>query len=120
MSKHTQIKLLIVDDHPALRKGLREVEEIHSQITVVGEAGNGAEALRQTSSLRPTVVLLDYRSPMSPVTKSVAGSRKSIHQFMFYSSPLTRPSQPSAPRLPQGRPAICSRRMTRRRLWMRF
>lgn len=63
MSKHTPIKLLIVDDHPALRKGLREVEEICSQISVVGEAGTGAEALKQTASLRPTVVLLDYRLP---------------------------------------------------------
>ena len=61
MSKPSHIKLLIVDDHPALRKGLREVEEINSQIKVVGEAGNGAEALKEAASLRPNVILLDYR-----------------------------------------------------------
>jgi two-component system response regulator DevR len=63
MSKQTPIKLLIVDDHPALRKGLREVEEINPQIKVVGEAGNGAEALKQTALLQPHVILMDYRLP---------------------------------------------------------
>jgi len=63
MSHQTPIKLLIVDDHPPLRKGLREVEEINRQIVVVGEAGNAAEALKQTALLRPTVILLDYRLP---------------------------------------------------------
>ena len=88
MSKHTQIKLLIVDDHPALRKGLREVEEIHSQITVVGEAGNGAEALRQTSSLRPTVVLMDYRLPDvsgHEVCRRIKEKHPSVH-VLFLSS----------------------------------
>lgn len=66
MSKHARIKLLIVDDHPALRKGLREVEEIDPQIEVVGEAGTGAEALKQANLLRPNVVLLDYRLPDVP------------------------------------------------------
>jgi DNA-binding NarL/FixJ family response regulator len=61
MSKPPLVKLLIVDDHPALRKGLREVEEICSQISVVGEAATGSETLNQIASLRPTVVLLDYR-----------------------------------------------------------
>jgi DNA-binding NarL/FixJ family response regulator len=63
MSKPPPIKLLIVDDHPALRKGLREVEEINPQIKVVGEAGTGAEALKQATSLHPDVILLDYRLP---------------------------------------------------------
>jgi DNA-binding NarL/FixJ family response regulator len=63
MSKIPPIKLLIVDDHPLLRKGLHEVEELDPNIKVVGEAGNGSEALRQTAILRPQVVLLDYRLP---------------------------------------------------------
>lgn len=66
MNKPTPIKLLIVDDHPALRKGLREVEEINPQIEVVGEAGDGAEALKQTALLKPDVILMDYRLPDLP------------------------------------------------------
>jgi DNA-binding NarL/FixJ family response regulator len=66
MKKSNSIKLLIVDDHPALRKGLREVEEINPQIEVVGEAGTGAEAEKQAAALRPNVVLLDYRLPDLP------------------------------------------------------
>ena len=88
MSKHTPIKLLIVDDHPALRKGLREVEEINSQIAVVGEAGNGAEALKQTALLRPTVVLLDYRLPDvsgHEICRRIKAKHPSVH-VLFLSS----------------------------------
>ncbi len=66
MKKQKSIRLLIVDDHPALRKGLREVEEINSTIEVVGEAGTGAEAVKQASALQPEVVLLDNRLPDLP------------------------------------------------------
>ena len=88
MSKHTPIKLLIVDDHPALRKGLREVEEVNSQIAVVGEAGNGAEALKQTALLRPTVVLLDYRLPDvsgHEICRRIKAKHPSVH-VLFLSS----------------------------------
>jgi len=53
MKRQNSIRLLIVDDHPALRKGLREVEEINSQIEVVGEAGTSAEAVKLASALQP-------------------------------------------------------------------
>ncbi len=88
MSKATPIKLLIVDDHPALRKGLREVEEISSQISVVGEAGNGADALKQAALLRPTVILLDYRLPDIPgheVCRRVKEKQPNV-QVLFLSS----------------------------------
>lgn len=88
MSKPPPIKLLIVDDHPALRKGLREVEEINPQIKVVGEAGNGAEALRQTASLHPDVILLDYRLPDVPgheICRAVRQKHPAVH-VLFLSS----------------------------------
>ncbi len=88
MSKHSKIKLLIVDDHPALRKGLREVEEICPEIEVVGEAGSGAEALKQTALLRPNVVLLDYRLPDisgHEVCRRIKEKHPSIH-MLFLSS----------------------------------
>jgi len=66
MKRQNSIRLLIVDDHPALRKGLHEVEEINPLIKVVGEAGSGAEAEKQAASLQPNVVLLDYRLPDLP------------------------------------------------------
>lgn len=88
MSKPPPIKLLIVDDHPALRKGLREVEEINPQIKVVGEAGNGAEALKQTASLHPDVILLDYRLPDiagHEICRAVRQKHSAVH-VLFLSS----------------------------------
>jgi DNA-binding NarL/FixJ family response regulator len=57
------IRLLIVDDHPVVRDGLRGIFESDPQFEVTGEAGNGAEAVTQARSLRPDVVLMDLRMP---------------------------------------------------------
>ena len=57
------IRLLIVDDHPVVRDGLRGVFAADPQFEVVGEAANGSEALEQLSRLRADVVLMDLRMP---------------------------------------------------------
>lgn len=59
----TPLKLLIVDDHPVFRQGLRDVFETDPQIEVVGEAADGDEALAQTEALQPDVVLMDINLP---------------------------------------------------------
>lgn len=53
------IRLLLVDDHAVVRAGLRSLLAGHPGIAVVGEAGDGAEALDQVARLRPDVVLMD-------------------------------------------------------------
>jgi DNA-binding NarL/FixJ family response regulator len=58
------LRLLLVDDQPLLRMGFRLVLESEDGIEVVGEAGNGAEAVRLTESLQPDVVLMDVRMPV--------------------------------------------------------
>ncbi|MFE9768287.1 response regulator [Streptomyces sp. NPDC005808] len=55
--------VLIVDDQPLQRLGFRMLLDAHPDTSVVGEAGHGAEAVRQTASLRPDVVLMDIRMP---------------------------------------------------------
>jgi DNA-binding NarL/FixJ family response regulator len=57
------IRLVIVDDHPVVRDGLRGIFEADAAFEVVGEAGNGAEALALAGRLAPDVVLLDLRMP---------------------------------------------------------
>jgi two-component system, NarL family, response regulator LiaR len=57
------VKVLIADDHQIVRQGLRTFLELHDDIEVVGEAGDGAEAVRMTAERSPDVVLMDLVMP---------------------------------------------------------
>lgn len=57
------ITILIADDHPIVRKGLRSVIQEDAALRVVAEAGNGNEALRAIAAHRPDVVILDLDMP---------------------------------------------------------
>ncbi|MDH6705446.1 DNA-binding NarL/FixJ family response regulator [Kitasatospora sp. MAA19] len=63
MSDGTTIRLLLVDDHPVVRDGLRGMFTAAPGFEVVGEAGDGAEALVLVAALCPDVVLMDLRMP---------------------------------------------------------
>jgi DNA-binding NarL/FixJ family response regulator len=57
------ITLLIVDDHPLMRGGLRKLIELEADMSVVAEAGNGEDALQLAQRWQPDVVLLDINLP---------------------------------------------------------
>ena len=57
------ISVLIVDDHPVVRQGLRALLEVQDDFTVVGEAGDGQAAVSLATSLSPDIVLLDLKLP---------------------------------------------------------
>ncbi|WP_030160151.1 response regulator transcription factor [Glycomyces sp. NRRL B-16210] len=57
------IRLLLVDDHPVVRRGLRGYLELEPDFTVVAEAGDGEEALAAIAESAPDVVLLDLKMP---------------------------------------------------------
>ena len=59
----TLIKILLVDDHPVVREGLRGMLNAEPDLEVVAEAASGPEALAMTLAHRPQVVLMDLRMP---------------------------------------------------------
>ena len=68
-----KISVLLVDDHALVRRGFRRILEDEADITVVGEAGDGAEAIRLAKQLKPTVVVMDCALPG---TSGLAAMRK--------------------------------------------
>jgi DNA-binding NarL/FixJ family response regulator len=59
-----KIRLVIVDDHPVVRDGLRGMLESQPDFEVVGEAANGEQAVQLANSLMPEVILMDLRMPV--------------------------------------------------------
>src|SRR5439155_11853684 len=57
------ITIMLVDDHPVVREGLRGMLEAEPDLSVIGEAGSGAEALALARAHRPDVILMDLRMP---------------------------------------------------------
>lgn len=57
------VRVLLVDDHAVVRRGLQAILERNQQLAVVGEAGTVADAVREAARLRPDVVVMDLRLP---------------------------------------------------------
>jgi two-component system, NarL family, response regulator LiaR len=73
MAAASTIRVLVVDDHAVVREGLRTFLELQDGIEVVGEAGDGLEALDQAAALTPDVILMDL---VMPRLDGVAAMRK--------------------------------------------
>lgn len=72
------IRIVIADDHKVVRQGLRLFLHVDPELAIVGEAGNGVEALALTRELRPEVVLMDV---LMPVMDGVAATEAIRHEL---------------------------------------
>ncbi len=63
MNEKISYDVLVVDDHPMMRRGVMELLDLEDEINPVGEAANGKEAVEQALSLEPDLILLDLNMP---------------------------------------------------------
>ncbi|MFQ6026508.1 MAG: response regulator [Dehalococcoidia bacterium] len=71
------IRVLIADDHPVVRQGLRLLIDTEPNLELVGEASDGVEAVEMTNSLQPDVLLLDLMMPRLSGIEAIAEIKKS-------------------------------------------
>lgn len=76
MNQPLRNTVMLVDDHPLMRRGLRQLLELEDDIDVIAEAANGEEALALQEQLQPDMVLLDNRMPRLSGVETLARLRK--------------------------------------------
>jgi PAS domain S-box-containing protein len=75
------LRILIVDDHPTMRNALREIFQERPQLSVVGEASNGFEAIGHAHTLRPDVIVMDVAMPDMNGIEATARIRAELPQI---------------------------------------
>ena len=72
------IRILIADDHPLIRQGLRVMIEAQPDMELIGEASNGEQAVKQALALHPDIVIMDLQMPVKDglaATREIARGR---------------------------------------------
>lgn len=83
------IRIVIADDHPLLRDGLRRLFDLQPGLTVVGEAADGVEAVQRVRDLKPDVVLLDLAMPRMnglEALRTLAGQDTAVRAVLLTAS----------------------------------
>ncbi len=95
-----KIRILLADDHPIVREGLRAVLETQPDFEVIAEAANGDEALRLSRAMQPDIILLDLEMPFMDGVETI---RRLHQQHAQQARPphLTVQGQPSGQSMPR-------------------
>ena len=79
------ISILLIDDHPMLRQGVAQLIELDDGLTVVGQAGDGAEGIVQAHALNPDMILLDMNMKgMSGIETLIEMRKQAIHARIIF------------------------------------
>ncbi len=78
-----QIRILIVDDHPAVRDGLAELISTQTDMAVVGTAGDGAEAVAMFGQFWPDIMVIDMRLPRLSGLEAIRAIRRTTEDGRF-------------------------------------
>ena len=82
MSETSQsVRILVADDHPIFRDGLRKLLEAEKDFKVIGEASDGGEAVEMAQQLKPDVLLLDLAMPRVPGLEALRQLRNSVEDI---------------------------------------
>ena len=87
------IHVLLADDHTLVREGLRQILEDTPGVAVVGQAGDGAEALALATRLVPDVVILAYSMPGKDAPAVIGELQKRVPHAKIESPVKSRPSR---------------------------
>ena len=74
----SKIRVLLADDEPMVRRGLRMRLELEPDVEVVGEARDGSQALAEAKTLRPDAVLMDVRMPVMDGVEATVALRRAL------------------------------------------
>jgi two-component system, NarL family, response regulator LiaR len=74
------IKVLVVDDHPLVRQGIKTLIEVYDDMEVIGEAENGKEALEICEKYKPDIVLMDL---IMPEVNGIEATRRILKNWPF-------------------------------------
>ena len=88
-------KVLIVDDHAVFRQGVRDALDRQEDLSVVGEAENGLEALSKARELHPDVILLDVMMPGYDGQDTVCAIKRELPEIKGVCSPSRRVTRAS-------------------------
>lgn len=75
------IRILLVDDHSVVRQGLRMFLGLDTELTIVGEAMNGADAVQKAHDLRPDVILMDLMMPVMDGITAIGVLRRELPEI---------------------------------------
>jgi len=79
--KMDKIRVMIADDHPLVRQGIKQILELEEDIVVIGQASNGSEAVRIARECKPDVILMDINMPVVNGIQAIKELRQDQYQF---------------------------------------